>query len=145
MVIMGTFLFIVGCFLADTARQYDKEKHGNTFCGAMKSEGKKARCEHLICATVRTQQIMLYYFIPNGRLVHEKCYFMRSMLGNCINRRHLKWCVVQFPLVYENLLQRDERDLKHDLRRISSPRTKLLAARCDCMHEHFHPITMLNS
>jgi hypothetical protein len=30
-------------------------------------------------------------------------------------------------------------------RRISSPRTKLLAARCDCMHEHFHPITMLNS
>ena len=31
------------------------------------------------------------------------------------------------------------------LRRISSPRTKLLAARCECMHEHFHPITMLNS
>jgi hypothetical protein len=31
------------------------------------------------------------------------------------------------------------------LRRISSPRTKLLAARCECLHEHFHPITMLNS
>jgi hypothetical protein len=31
-----------------------------------------------------------------------------------------------------------------DLRRISSPRTKLLAARCECTHEHFHPITMLN-
>jgi hypothetical protein len=31
------------------------------------------------------------------------------------------------------------------LRRISSPRKKLLAARCECMHEHFHPITMLNS
>jgi hypothetical protein len=31
------------------------------------------------------------------------------------------------------------------LRRISSPRTKVLAARCECMHEHFHPITMLNS
>jgi RNAse (barnase) inhibitor barstar len=31
------------------------------------------------------------------------------------------------------------------LRRISSPRTKLLAARCECMHEHFHPITMLDS
>jgi hypothetical protein len=30
-------------------------------------------------------------------------------------------------------------------RGISSPRTKLLAARCECMHEHFHPITMLNS
>ena len=31
------------------------------------------------------------------------------------------------------------------LRRISSPCTKLLAARCncECMHEHFHPITML--
>ena len=29
------------------------------------------------------------------------------------------------------------------LRRISSPRTKLLAA--SVMHEHFHPITMLNS
>ena len=35
--------------------------------------------------------------------------------------------------------------LESDLRRISSPRTKLLAARCECMHEHFHPITMLNS
>ena len=34
---------------------------------------------------------------------------------------------------------------KVSLRRISSPRTKLLAARCECMHEHFHPITMLNS
>jgi hypothetical protein len=31
------------------------------------------------------------------------------------------------------------------LRRISSSRTKLLAARYECMHEHFHPITMLNS
>jgi hypothetical protein len=31
------------------------------------------------------------------------------------------------------------------LRRISSPRTNLLAAHCECMHEHFHPITMLNS
>jgi hypothetical protein len=30
------------------------------------------------------------------------------------------------------------------LGRISSPRTKLLAARCECMHEHFHPITMLS-
>jgi hypothetical protein len=34
---------------------------------------------------------------------------------------------------------------KTELRRISSPRTKLLAASCECMHEHFHPITMLNS
>ena len=32
----------------------------------------------------------------------------------------------------------------HVLRRISSARTKLLATRCECMHEHF-PITMLNS
>jgi hypothetical protein len=26
-----------------------------------------------------------------------------------------------------------------------SPGTKLLAARCECMHEHFHPITMLKN
>jgi hypothetical protein len=31
------------------------------------------------------------------------------------------------------------------LRAHSIPRTKLLAARCECMHEHFHPIRALRS
>ena len=59
MVIWGVLLFIAGCVIADTARQYDEKKFGHwSFCDYLKLVGSNARCGHLVGATVRLAIIM---------------------------------------------------------------------------------------
>jgi hypothetical protein len=58
MIIWGLLLFISGCIIADTARQYDDRKwSGHTFCDLLKTNiysfgSTDARCGHLVGATV---------------------------------------------------------------------------------------------
>ena len=68
MVIWGVLLFIAGCIIADTARQYDDKTlkityrvSGTvvylTFCDSLKEDwvNSDARCGHLVGATVSWQ------------------------------------------------------------------------------------------
>ena len=57
MVIWGLLLFIAGCVIADTARQYDEKKFDTdpwSFCEYVKLKhvNSDARCGHLVGATV---------------------------------------------------------------------------------------------
>ena len=70
MVIWGLLLFIAGCVIADTARQYDEKKfEGVTFCDAHKNLNLKndARCGHLVGATVIL--LFLVYIFAHSLLV----------------------------------------------------------------------------
>ena len=91
-----------------------------------------------------------HFFKYLRKLVQTSLFSMLSLIDFVILEEHISHSSINTSLERPQLqkssvLHRKGTYLNLVLRRISSPRTKLLAARCECMHEHFQPITMLNS